>query len=245
MEMIRLGRLLPGAIPVGEGINCAKRGFVQFQNSRETCIVKLLPIREICVELLCASLGRIVGLPIPEPAMAVGMDGSWWAASVDVGYPNLNHYVRMQDPVVNSHLKNWAELTKAGCFDELIANGDRNRGNILYDGLGGFFLIDHGLALGECHAPDSTVGDNSFLAVAKIGLVDEFSLQRLRKQCHAEVSKWPRELEVMADDQLGDLGLDEAIREALIIFIARRTSVLADLFARRIPLKQSELGYGS
>lgn len=50
---------------------------------------------------------------------------------------------------VDIFTKNCPDYTNVIGFDEWVANGDRNIGNILWDGQKEFYLIDHGLAMNE------------------------------------------------------------------------------------------------
>jgi hypothetical protein len=44
-------------------------------------------------------------------------------------------------------LRGWKDCLRTGIFDELIANGDRNKGNLLVDAHRGLWIIDHSRAL--------------------------------------------------------------------------------------------------
>lgn len=156
MESIQAGILLAGARPVGQGINGALRGFAIIGDSEIQVIVKYLSDRELLCEVLCAQLGRELNLPIPEPILIFDAEGKPMFGSIDIGYPNLRHYLdsESESEVVMSKLKKWVHLQSASFFDELIFNADRHPGNLLYDGEE-FHLIDHGLTLHESYPPET------------------------------------------------------------------------------------------
>ncbi|WP_044489422.1 HipA family kinase [Enterobacter sp. R4-368] len=146
MARIRIGRLLPGYRDVGIGSRAPVRGISLFAEGESVVIAKRIPSREIAVELICSSIGRELGLRIPEPVLLADADKNWYFGSVDVGHPNLSQVVTASDNAIISKLESWPGLLSAACFDEWIANPDRCDDNLLFDGLG-FILIDHGMAI--------------------------------------------------------------------------------------------------
>jgi hypothetical protein len=157
MQSLRVGILLSGARPVGQGINGALRGFAVVTDNEIPVIAKYLPDRELLCELLCAQLGRGLDLPIPEPLVLFDSSGKALFGSADVGYPNLLHYFESKSDkeVIIQKLKTWVHLQSASFFDELIFNADRHPGNLLYDG-NDFHLIDHGLTLHSAYPPETS-----------------------------------------------------------------------------------------
>ncbi|ENT3521837.1 HipA family kinase [Salmonella enterica] len=153
---MKVGILLEGSRPIGEGINGALRGFALVDEEEIQVIAKYLPERELLCEIICAQIGRELELPIPEPILLFDNQKKPVFGSTDIGYPNLNHYfaknIEMQ--TIMSRLSKWVYLQSASFFDELIFNADRHPGNLLYDGVN-FHLIDHGLTLHESYPPET------------------------------------------------------------------------------------------
>lgn len=154
--MLKIGILLEGSRPVGEGINGALRGFALVLDEEIQVIAKYLPERELLCEVLCAQLGRKLDLPIPEPILLFDKDNKPVFGSSDIGYPNLFHYLAKDSDteLIKSKLGKWVHLQSASFFDELIFNADRHPGNLLYDG-NDFHLIDHGLTLHSSYPADT------------------------------------------------------------------------------------------
>lgn len=156
METLKVGILLEGSRPVGEGINGALRGFAQIGEEEIQVIAKYLSERELLCEILCSQIGRELDLPVPEPFLLFDKDQKPLFGSYDVGYPNLTHYLSKDSDkeLIISKLKGWVHLQAASFFDELILNADRHTGNLLYDGCD-FQLIDHGLTLHSSVPPET------------------------------------------------------------------------------------------
>ncbi|MCM7825543.1 phosphatidylinositol 4-kinase [Enterobacter roggenkampii] len=157
MQELKVGTLLPGARPVGHGVNGALRGFALIDDEEMPVIAKRLSDRELLCEILCSQLGRGLDLPIPEPILLFDEDKQPMFGSKDIGYPNLLHFFNIDSEknVVLDKLKKWVHLQSASFFDELIFNADRHPGNLLFDG-SDFHLIDHGLTMHEFMPVDTT-----------------------------------------------------------------------------------------
>lgn len=145
-QEITLGRLLPGHSEVGEGVNKPVRGIADTPRGEVTVIAKKIGHKGIATEILCAKLGILMDLPIPEPLVLLDENNDLFFGSVDVGHPSFARFINLNDPAISKKLSEWPDLIKAACFDELIANDDRSNGNLIYDG-DSFFLIDHELAI--------------------------------------------------------------------------------------------------
>ena len=125
--------------------------------------VKLLPLRLRAVEAVCAWLAHEVGLPAPMPAFVSVRKRhtkrlcAWPYGDEEVFEcfgtleiaPALP--LRVVDTTgsdqVDQILMGWRDGLRVGVFDELIANEDRNRGNILIDARRELWIIDHSRAL--------------------------------------------------------------------------------------------------
>jgi hypothetical protein len=105
-------------------------------------------------ELVATTLGRALGLPIPEgylvrarpsdlpdsTVLAAHAGEAILFASRETTAPDLKRRVRAVGAAVIAELFIAWTMT----FDEWIANQDRNSGNILFGGPGDIWLIDHG-----------------------------------------------------------------------------------------------------
>lgn len=157
--MIRRARIVKVFGDADNGRFDAKRVLLAFFEHRYevAAYAKKLDDRQLLAEIIAALLGRSIGLPIPEPVLALSADGrDIWFASIDVKYPDLSKSLTIFGPhiqdspdnrAVLKKLADWKHINTAIGFDEWIANGDRNPGNIIADGNGDYYLIDHNLAL--------------------------------------------------------------------------------------------------
>src|SRR5690554_614657 len=141
MDELLLGSLLPGAVPIhNENINPVWRGNVQLADKRRTMYVKAVDQRTLAVEVICALVGRALGLPIPKPALVKVTARAMPEATVptlffgseSVDNPDLKRWLRKDSEAAMQGLATWSRLLDAGCFDEWVANADRHGGNILW-----------------------------------------------------------------------------------------------------------------
>ena len=239
MEPIRLGALLPGSVLVGDGINRAQRGVARTARGDVPAIVKIVPPRELAVELLCAALGRHLGLPVPEPLL-ISVPGAGLAfGSADAGHPSLRHLLANDADVrVLERLQNWTKLESAASFDDLIANPDRHIGNVLYDGEGQFWLIDHGLALAFGMSPATAV-NNILLGIARNGR-DELALQRLKRTMLDLAGTYRKDDIESAAERVPAL---PCVAE-LVDFLVARLTHLSGIARQRLRTRQQDLDYG-
>ncbi|WP_182057840.1 HipA family kinase [Pantoea sp. ME81] len=173
---------MPGFKSLGIGSRLPVRGTALTDGGEFTVIAKRIPDRELAVELICACIGREIGLPIPEPVLLLDHGGAWYFGSIDLGHPNLQQVAVFSDQAILVKLEQWPGLVKAACFDEWIANPDRGNENLLFDG-NGFILIDHGLAIPEGMGSGDWTDDyycNQLLDVVSNGC-EESSLVRESK----------------------------------------------------------------
>lgn len=239
VSAIQIGILLPGGTEVGEGANKPLRAVAATHSGEVAVIAKRLPLREIAVEVICAALGRAAGLPIPEPLLLIDESDHWHYGSFDVGHPNLSQYVNPGHATIIEELANWPDLLHAACFDELIANPDRNDGNLLYDGAG-FFLIDHGLCiprgmLGSDASDDYHV--NQLLDIHIGSCADEVSAQRSVKAAREWAGRpAPDSIEAAASSAMDHL--EPGPREEVLSFLRSRVAILGDLLHDRIKPEQ-------
>lgn len=240
MTAIRLGALLPGSVLVGDGINGARRGTARTGGGDLTVIAKRVPEREIVIELLCAALGRHLGLQIPEPLLLLAEDDQFWFGSADIGYPSMRHFLAQGDQgCIERRLRDWPMLEKAASFDDLIANPDRHAGNLLSDGGGTFWLIDHGLCLRLGISPEAVMR-NVLLDFARQGR-DELALQRLKRSMIALAGTYsPEDFQIVVEQLPALPFVDD-----LVNFLVARLAHLSGIASLRLQPRQRDLDYGS
>lgn len=142
--------------PVGAGINSAQYAIVNIGGLSQRCVVKMVGDREVAAECFCALLGDALSLPTLSPVIVTHPgDNSLWFGGRDTTYPSLSARLhlgatasRHQLAALAQILATWAQVGHVISFDELIANGDRNPGNVLWNGTV-FTIIDHECALGN------------------------------------------------------------------------------------------------
>ena len=142
--------------PVGAGINSAQYAMVSIGGVSERCVVKNIGDREIAAECFCALLGNSLSLPTLTPVVITHPgEASLWFGCRDAAYPSLSARLKLgatanqAQLVALAHiLSGWAQVGHVISFDELIANGDRNPGNVLWNGLD-FTIIDHESCVGN------------------------------------------------------------------------------------------------
>lgn len=142
--------------PVGAGINSAQYAVVNIGGVSQRCVVKLVGDREIAAECFCALLGNALSLQTLSPVIITHpSDNSLWFGTRDAAYPSLSARLSIGQ-TVNQYqlvalaqiLATWAQVGHVISFDELVANGDRNPGNVLWNG-DAFTIIDHERSLGN------------------------------------------------------------------------------------------------
>lgn len=142
--------------PVGAGINSAQYAVVNIGGLSQRCVVKRVGDREIAAECFCALLGDALSLPTLSPVIVSHTsDRSLWFGARDAAYPSLSARLNIgqaanqfQMIALAQILSTWAQVGHVISFDELIANGDRNPGNVLWNGAV-FTIIDHERSLGN------------------------------------------------------------------------------------------------
>lgn len=153
--MIEQGILNPfSQASVGHGINRPSYAIVNIGGLSQRCVVKNVGHKEIAAECFCALLGGALGLPTLRPVIVTNpLDNSLCFGSREVGYPNLSAQLGIGDSANAAQmqalaiiLSAWSHVGHVISFDELILNGDRNPGNVLWSGLA-FTIIDHERAL--------------------------------------------------------------------------------------------------
>lgn len=160
-----------------QNINKAWKAQVRTEAGDLSAIVKTIPEREILIECLCSVLGQFMGLPIPRPMIVSDSQEGVLFGSEEQPHPDLKR-CQISQVLVAEMLINWDMLPTACVFDEWIANPDRHGGNILTNGAGEFWLIDHGLALAENLEPEQKL-KNYLLNLAAELADNDLKKQRL------------------------------------------------------------------
>ena len=127
-------------------------------------------------------------------------------------------------------------------FDEWIGNGDRNIGNILYDGKSLFNFIDHELALPEGLSKDNRATKNQLLSSC-FSTLSEFEKHKASKNIlngiHPQMSGM--DLKSALDNCLASIYFNEADAEEIKDIVRDRLSTLAQHSDLRMGIKQQGL----
>lgn len=195
MDRVGLATILaePKRVTDGAGLSPLWIGRLRTEAGDEIrAYIKRAPQEEMLSEIVCAIVGRDMGLPIPRPYLtqdAAGLFGQkslLYFALEDAEQPSFKQLVAdpATKPGLTQALAKWKQLPDAAVFDEWIANDDRNQGNFLFDGTSEWTLIDHARAFGAFPPgtpvpPSKALIKNQF-AAATIGLFNELGLAKLR-----------------------------------------------------------------
>jgi hypothetical protein len=126
----------------------------------EGAFVKLLPANRRAIEAVCAWLAREMAAGAPEPffvtvarsriptGCAWQYDGAEHVCFGTREIPSARSIRRIDSQHISERLNNWPCLIEAAILDTLIANEDRSEDNVLLDGSGKLWIVDHDRALG-------------------------------------------------------------------------------------------------
>lgn len=165
-------------------------------------VLKALSQREFFNELLAASVGKALGLNIPEIYLVAGPDEPVLSnalllasgerlcfGSALAPYPAFNKALGLVDPMpplvqlaLTQALKAWPGCGEAIAFDTWLANIDRNAGNLLFEPNGNHLLIDHRRCLS---GPTWTIADldPNRLEVNRLAVAVAQLLQAAQDKC--------------------------------------------------------------
>lgn len=249
MDELLIGTLLPGAVPIdNHNINPVWRGNVQLSDVRRSMYVKAVEPRTLAVEVICAIVGRRIGLPIPRPALVQVTSRSLPQATMptlffgseSVDNPDLKKWLARDPDTTMAHLNNWSKLIDAGCFDEWIANADRHGGNILYGGGKNFVLIDHSEALPRRLQVADPALENTILTFASSAKPPK-QIQTLYGKAKACTQPYAS-ITVQAEiQQILHTVCDHATVDGLLAFLHQRIHSLLMLISKRIGHAQDYL----
>lgn len=167
-ENLLLGHLCEGLSLVTGGQNQMWKGFVSTAHGDVEAYIKKCRKQEaILVEIIVALIGRIYKLPIPRPII-VKVDvnhpevnvseTTYLYGSEASASPNFSRFLREYNEPEEIIL-NYKDLHKILTFDELIANPDRNKDNILFDG-DKYEFIDHEYCFWGEQNPKAEIADD-------------------------------------------------------------------------------------
>jgi hypothetical protein len=252
--MIRVARIVSVLGKADNGRFNAQRVKLSFHDSKYevSAYAKKLTDLDFLVEIVSALIGREINLPIPEPVIAVSMDDNdILFASVDVKYPDLTRRLTFNNDTVKDSpdnqalfktLSDWPTIHQAIGFDEWIANGDRNTGNVLYDGANQFFLIDHNLAMRPQFMPESPI-NNALLNIKLFFTQDEVGRQRIKNHIAVMISDMEPELPKTIVDRLltEHDNLNRSVLMSMVDFLNQRLQHLTAITHQKIVTRQLSL----
>lgn len=167
-ENLLWGNLCEGAERFNGGQNQMWKGFVLTNNGEVEAYIKKCRARDtIYIEIIVALVGRIYGLPIPKPIIVkvepdhpdiCVAETTFLYGSEAHDSPNFERFLSLYNCNEDLILE-YSNLHKILAFDELIANPDRNKGNILYDGAT-FQFIDHEYCFARNQNPRAEILDD-------------------------------------------------------------------------------------
>ncbi len=173
------GTLMSVLASAGQGESKPVRGNVDTPEGVLQAFVKPSQNAErVLAEVIASMVGIKLGLPVARPIVVKVTDASLGIAlgfhfgSVALPYPDLTQAVRMKGRQAELKMKKWPYVLNAACFDEWIANSDRHNGNIIFDGRGGYWLIDHDRAMLDHVASDDLNQFNRLFELLMKGATD-------------------------------------------------------------------------
>ena len=260
---IPLASVVPGprSSPENKGVNELYFGFVDAEDGRHQCYIKVLPEKQLVNELAAWVLGRAMKFPvldgfllrardddIPQSKLLPNLlhDSSGEAlvfGSKAVGYPQLGRTLNDNPDWATYFLEpnvfpRWQELI---VYDDWIANGDRHGGNLLLTPENKLFWIDHSHAFAGANW-DCTKWDAKKLygnQVAK-GLMssleksDKTDLVKKAAELAMFIGKLPLQNLQAASQIIRFLTTSE--RDELALFVTERAQHLELMCAKRVQI---------
>lgn len=229
------GRFITAVGPATATLRAARPSVVQLDDgTRVRAYVKAVPLRELAVEIVCALLLDSLGLPGARPILVSMPRGDpQYGATILPAAPFAHTLAR--DGTARARLRTWPHLTQAVCFDEWIANPDRNGGNILHDGRDKFWLIDHGLAAAEGVAADATC-TNTLFEIAREGLDAATLTNQFKPRLRTVIYGYTTATIDALAAEITSSSLPDAV--AVLGFLTTRHAQLLNLIDLRIPQGQ-------
>ncbi len=180
MTPFSAGQIENGAVRADGGTSEVWIGRIAIPSGAASVYFKMQSARQFWIESVCARLAEAAGLPTGKlywgriersdlPDSKQWNNGESWRVVLAVQANRGATLERMGESIVPEALQGTSSYPLMCAFDELIANGDRHNGNLLVDGRGQYWLIDHGHAFG---GPDHDLAnpypifENQLLAMA-------------------------------------------------------------------------------
>jgi hypothetical protein len=254
--MIKVGRIVSTLNKAPNGINNVKRVRISIPNEEyeRVAYAKSMGDSVFLIELMCALLGRELGIPIPEPIIAFSEDGQdVLFVSSDVKHPDLTKRLNIQNrQLLNTEsnkeiiktLAGWPFIVDAISFDEWIANHDRNLGNILFDGKEMFVLIDHDGAMRLPFSPSQPIAENALMNISiKVKNGDELGMQRLKREAQAFINELDAALPREIAERIISYApaIDNKFLTSMVKFLNERLNYLETITLEKVPVKQMSL----
>lgn len=249
-NMVKIGRIISDSELIGDGVNKSFKCIACCDDEEYPVVAKYIKGMEILKELICAILGRLINLPIPEPILLLDQHDVFCFGSLDIGHPNLFHKLNIQDPhyiEFHSIIKSWSALESASFFDEFIINPDRHSGNLLYNGRD-IAMIDHDLSMQlDKVTPDYEEDWNNILfnhLLCKFtNLSCEHELNGITL-CD-KLTIWCREIEKINNNKLIDKAIDkipvaDKSKNELLYFLSSRSKFIQKIINNKINPNQMD-----
>lgn len=251
---IQLGTAIP---PVEREATRKGRTFladIQTDRERTQAYLKLLRIEDIAREALCATLARLLSLPIAQ-AFYVSVDPSYVGGYIgngqNIAFGLRNDRDTPTFAIRNADLDNlvhdWKEpdLTKCAVFDEWIFNRDRLPDNLILDSTRVYWLIDHDEVLPNYASP-GTPADSQLLRLLSKSK-SEIELWRLREDAMQRVEQykgidWDGVMALLRPENLPGIEVHYA---RYIDFLRNRIPAMHDIITASIGIKQRQLNLGN
>lgn len=232
--------------------------------------LRLAHPQPLVAELVCAVVGRALGLPVPDPFIvridagalpgsrfATGQTGPLYCfASRQVAAEPFVQLLQRDSAHAAALIERWEHLVPAATFDEWMANPDRNLGNILY-AAGSLWMIDHADALGGSMRRLWNLAELTDMAVPnELAIVLE-GLSDAERSAHLDIARrWIAHPASGLDiaEALACAGIDRwqtaAEQTELLDFVTARLTLTHTLLCKRLghpqlPLQKTPEGAAS
>lgn len=253
--MFRTGTLSRGAVRIA-GTQTWLGTISTAQEPFFRAYVKVLPPTQFVTESVCAWLLQKFGVPTPEPfwirvhkhilpgyrLWQRGENSRICFATRALPAQSLWRETK-RDPSALMKLEKWEHTLPAGIFDELVVNDDREPKNILTDGRGNYWLIDHNHAFGSVKWTPEWLRDNAFPSFSN-KLLEVLSTMtpgqriKLGNEVPAHCTTLTKLLKKLP---LLDISDDLPTRSAVDWFLSKRAGRLVEMTKRHLGLGELDL----